>query len=329
MLFGSALGLVSGASAVAQTALGTPLLDTGGIPPGVILVKGAWASASDSVTPLPERGQVVDGTYSNAYFGLSYSLSTQWTERYSGPPPSDSGYIVMAQIEPSDEKSTMSGHILIAAQDLFFSLMPAANALEQIKYTSEHLAANYKVETAPRQVRIAHRSFVRLDYSAPASGLHWRVLATEMRCHVVQFVFTSRDPKLIDKLSAAMNSMKLSPEASATAGTGGGEAPVCIAGYAASDQRIAGENPILTEPRFNPIPVRIIIDSTGRVKHMHFLSAFPDQSKAITEALSQWRFKPYLVEGRAVEVETGIMFGRKPRQGLAPASATARGSVVD
>jgi len=47
---------------------------------------------------------------------------------------------------------------------------------------------------------------------------------------------------------------------------------------------------------------------------MHFLSAFPDQSKAIADALSQWRFRPYLREGRPVEVETGIMFGHPPRQ---------------
>jgi hypothetical protein len=192
--------------------------------------------------------------------------------------------------------------------------MPATNALEQIKYDRDHLAANYKVETAPAQVRVANHSFARLDYVAPVSGLHWRVLATEMRCHVVQFVFTSRDPKLIDKLSASMNTMRLSSDAGATSGTGGGDSPVCIKGYAASDQKIAGDNPILSEPRFNPVPVRIIIDATGKVKHIHFLSAFPEQSKAITDALFQWRFKPYLVKGHAVEVETGILFGRRAQQ---------------
>jgi len=41
------------------------------LPTGVILVKGAWAGGSDSMTPLPEGGSVVDGTYSNAYFGLN------------------------------------------------------------------------------------------------------------------------------------------------------------------------------------------------------------------------------------------------------------------
>jgi outer membrane biosynthesis protein TonB len=59
--------------------------------------------------------------------------------------------------------------------------------------------------------------------------------------------------------------------------------------------------------------VRIIIDRQGRVRHIHFLRAFPDQAKSITDAVMQWRFKPHLEGGRPVEVETGIMFGRKSR----------------
>jgi hypothetical protein len=61
--------------------------------------------------------------------------------------------------------------------------------------------------------------------------------------------------------------------------------------------------------------VRIVIDTEGRVKHIHFLSAFPDQAKSIADALSQWRFKPLIVRGHPAEVETGLMFGRPPRPG--------------
>jgi len=73
------------------------------------------------------------------------------------------------------------------------------------------------------------------------------------------------------------------------------------------------EDPVLPEPRFNPVPVRIVIDKEGRVKHMHFLSAFPEQAKTIGDALLQWRFKPYLLGGQPVEVETGLLFGRSAR----------------
>src|SRR5260370_42390678 len=89
------------------------------LPADVILVRGAWSSASDSVTPLPEGGRVTNNVYSNPYLGLTYALSPDWIEKYSGPPPSDSGYYVLAQIRPADPfKGTSRGTVLIAAQDL-------------------------------------------------------------------------------------------------------------------------------------------------------------------------------------------------------------------
>src|SRR5271154_1261534 len=48
--------------------------EPGKVPSGVILVKGAWSSASDSVTPLPEGGVITNNVYVNEYFGLSYPL---------------------------------------------------------------------------------------------------------------------------------------------------------------------------------------------------------------------------------------------------------------
>jgi len=68
------------------------------VPENTLLVKGAWPSASDSVTPLPEGGQFADGAYRNDYFGLTYAFSERWQPGLGGPPASDSGYYVLAQI---------------------------------------------------------------------------------------------------------------------------------------------------------------------------------------------------------------------------------------
>jgi hypothetical protein len=78
--------------------------------------------------------------------------------------------------------------------------------------------------------------------------------------------------------------------------------------------RILKVDPVLTDRKFNPIPVRIVIDRYGKVKHVHVISAFPDQAKIITDALLQWEFKPYKQNGEPVELETGIMFGSAPAQ---------------
>ena len=298
------------------------------LPAGTIIVKGAWSSASDAVTPLPEGGSVGANTYTNKYFALTYPLRVGWTQKYSGPPPSDSGYYVLAQLRPGDTNNNMTsrGTILISAQDIFFAFMPAGNALELMNSAQENLRGNsqvdYKVERALMPVSIANHSFVRFDYFSPVAQLHWYVLATEIRCHMVQFVFTSGDTQLLEGLVQDMNKMSLPTEASPILGNGGDGAPVCIKDYARPENLIERVNPVFTERRFNSIPVRIIIDKDGKVKHIHFLSAFPEQAKSITDALRQWRFKPYLRGGKTIEVETGILFGRVPNA-TAPSSADA------
>ena len=301
------------------------------LPENVLLVKGAWSSASDSITPLPEGGQLDAGAYGNRYFGFELPLPKGWIQKYEGPPPSDSGYYVLAQLRPEQTApGKPRGTLLIAAQDLFFSTTQATDPLQLINYTRDHLQADYRVEHPPRQVGLAGRTFVRFDYVSPVAGLHWSILATEIRCHVVEFVLTSSDTRLVEALTHNLSEMKFgtgtaastAPEASAGAASGraaaaaDSDAPVCLANYATPANILHREDPIFSERRYNPIPVRVVIDRGGKVKHIHFLSAFPAQSQALTSALMQWRFKPYLRDGQPVEVETGILFGRAPRGAL-------------
>jgi hypothetical protein len=293
------------------------------VPSGVILVKGAWSSSSDSVTPVPEGGSVANNIYSNQYFGVNYTLPPDWEEKYKGPPPSDSGRYVLVQLRPADTfKGPARGTILVTAQDMFFTPFPAVNALDLVNYSKNHLQADYKVELPPTPTTVGGRPFTMFAYWSPIAELHWYVLATEVRCHAVQIIVTSRDTKLLESLIADISKMKLTEEASPTGGTGGGDSPVCVKDYANDENLITRVDPVLTEHKFNPVPVRIIIDKDGNVKHVHFLSAFPDQAKTIGDALKQWKFKRYLRGGHPVEVETGIMFGR-PSYPIAHATANA------
>ncbi|MGA8270696.1 MAG: hypothetical protein WB919_03995 [Candidatus Sulfotelmatobacter sp.] len=282
------------------------------VPAGVLLVKGAWSSASDSVTPTPEGGTMSGNVFRDQYFGMTYVMPSGWEEKYEGPPPSDSGRYVLAQIGPADSfKGAARGSILITAQDNFFTPLPTANAFDLINYVKDNLQSDYKVEAPPRQIKIAGLSFAFFAYWSPAAELHWYDLATQIRCHTVEFVLTSRDKKLLENLMLDMDKMQLPGEAGLAAGTGGKDVPTCVEGYATDENLIARVDPAFTEHKFNAVPVRIVIDKDGKVKHIHFLSAFPDQAKAISDALMQWKFKPYFSGGKPVEIETGLMFGRR------------------
>ena len=89
---------------------------------------------------------------------------------------------------------------------------------------------------------------------------------------------------------------------------------VWIKDYENDQSVIPRVSPVFTKHRYNPVPVRIIIDKDGKVKHIHFLSAFVDQAKAITDALGQWKFKQYMKDGQPIKVETGILFGPRSAQ---------------
>jgi hypothetical protein len=279
------------------------------VPEGVILIKGASSSASDTTTPVPEGGNVANHVFSDPYFGMTYPLPPEWTEKYKGPPPSDTGRYVLAQLSPRDTfKGPARGSILITAQDMFFTPVPASDANGLINYMKDHLQADYKVETTPNQTRIADRLFTFFAYWSPVAQLHWYVLDTQIRCHALEIVLTSRDTKLLDSLFRDIK-MRLSVEEGST-GPVRGDVPVCIKDYTRDENMIARVEPVFPEHRFNPVPVRIIIDKGGKVKHIHILSAFSDQAKAISDAVGQWRFKPYRRDGQPAEVETGILFGR-------------------
>jgi hypothetical protein len=300
---------------ISQGSQGQPLIK---VPPNVILVKGAWSSASDTVTPVPEGGKVSTETYDNPYFGLTLPVPPGWIQKYEGPPPSDSGYYVLAQLRPADPTPGQSmgrsrdkarGTLLVVAQDVFFTTTHATGPLELINYTRDHLRADYRVERPPTTVRVAGRDFIRFGYVSPVAGLHWTFFATEIRCHVVEFIFTSADTGLLESLTRNLNGLKSRPDTDASE-------PVCIKSYASAENILERVDPRFSEQKYNQIPVRVIIDREGKVKHIHFLSAFPAQSQAISAALAHWRFKPYRRNGEPVEVETGMLFGRAPRGGL-------------
>jgi hypothetical protein len=264
------------------------------VPQGVILIKGATPSASDASTPLPEQGRVSAGRYRNAYFGLSYPIPAGWSEQPAGPPPSDGGGYVLGLF--AMEKA----NVLITAQDLFFDVHRTGSARELVASMRAGLLPRYEVEGGPQEVTIAGRTFHRLAYASRASGMRWRILATDARCHALAFTFTGTDSATLDAAERAMSGLSLSSAA-----------PACVHDYA-NGNVVAQAQPQFTGHRYNTIPVRVIVGKDGAVKHVHVLSAFPEQSQAILAALRTWRFKPYREGGRAAAVETGLVFGMPP-----------------
>jgi hypothetical protein len=291
-------------AALAQSTLPAPNPDDfkpiDSIPKTVNVGLGLMPFSSGATMPEPEAGGIEHDAYVNRYFDLSYALPQSWMESFKGPPPSATGYYVLSQLRTSpaaEDRATM----IISASDMFFLLHPAKNALELLQQSQRALPDVMKVERAPAEVQIGKRSFARLDYTG--AGIHWSVLATEIRCHTLQFVFTSRDPQLIERLVQGLGSLTVPAE---------NPFPVCFKDYVSDATVLHKVDPVLVGPKYTTIPVRIIIGKDGKVEHVHVITAFPEQAHSISDALMQWTFRPYMQNGRPAEVETGLLFEFKP-----------------
>jgi hypothetical protein len=253
-----------------------------------------------SPLPVPEDGKVLSGTYVNDYFDLSYPLPEGWTEGLAGPDPSDAGYYVLSSFVP---KSEVNATILIAAQDMFFASKSYGKVVEMVGDFRQAMSEvdGMTIDREPTEVKVADRLLHRMDFSGV--GLYRATFTTEIRCHAVSFNLTARDPELLANLAFSVD--KLSTVGKWDLGS---SVPHCIENYGVPENLLRRVEPVPVGAKFTPVPVRIVVDTEGSVKHIHVIRATAEERKSIEDALRQWKFKPYRMNGRAVEIETGLVF---------------------
>jgi hypothetical protein len=267
---------------------------------------GATVSPFGAVTaqsPNPEDAKISNGVFTSRYFDLSYPLPQGWTDALAGPEPSYSGYYVLGTFAPKDE---LTGTILIAAQDTFFSAKPHDDAASAAKDFRQAIAGieGMTIDREPLEMTIARRPLHRVDFSGV--GLFRAMFVAEIRCHLVSFNLTARDPEQLANLTKSLDNLSLASARDDTS-----PAPICIKDYAVADNLLQKVEPPVAGIAATPIPVRIIIGTDGAVKHVHAIRATVAQRKAIDDSVRQWRFRPYTIDGRAVEIETGLTFPLK------------------
>jgi len=199
-----------------------------------------------------------------------------------------------------ERKDQTGGTTLIAAQDMFFVADPSAHAATMADDLARSVAKieGMTLDRGPFETSIAGRQMSRVDFNGV--GLYRTMVATEIRCHVVSFHLTTRDPQAREALAETLDAISFggrSPQL----------VPPCVKGYAVTENLLKRVDPSGIGARYITVPVRMIISSSGAVKHVHVIRASAEQRRNIEQALGQWMFKPYRIAGRAVEIETGLL----------------------
>jgi hypothetical protein len=248
----------------------------------------------------PEDAAVVGGAFRSGYFGLTFPLPRGWGAGPVGPPPSQFGDYVLGTLVPEDSSA---GTVVITAHDAFFADIPYENAAAMIAQFRKSAAdvPGMKIDREPSEVRVGGRVMERIDFSGV--GLYRTMLATEIRCHLVRFNLTAAEPSALAAMVRSLDDLTFDAKPDAAS-----SAPVCVKDYATDETVLNKVQPPPAGPAFTPIPVRILIGTNGLVKAVHVIRATAEQRQSIETAVRQWRFKPLVMNGRNVEVETGLLF---------------------
>jgi hypothetical protein len=268
------------------------------------LVSGLAQQSALVPIPRPHEGTVTIGIYTNKYFDLSYPLPSGWMEGMAGPDPSRSGYYMLSTLMPIGEPT---GSILIAAQDTFFAAKAFTDATAMAHEVGRTMAAipGMTIERQPAEVTISDRTFSRVDFSGV--GLFRSTWITQIRCHLVSFNLMANKPELLAALTLSLNKIGYAGDRAAQ-----NRDPVCINNYANAENLLTKGDPEAIGPTFVPIPIRIIISVDGSVKDVHVIRATIEQRNSIERALGQWKFRPHDMDGRADEIETGLLIEFRP-----------------
>ena len=256
---------------------------------------------------LPEAGLVDEGNYSNPYFGLRWPLPAAWRQGLAGPPPSRNGFYVLVALDgPAESRTSM----LVTAQDLFFAGKAFANAVDLLADVHAHITElpDLVIDAKPATRMIAGRPFGHFAYHA--GGIYRIMLSTVLRCHLVMFNVSGPDQTAVDAAARELEAMSI-PAMDDKEAALANVTPLCIKDYLAANATLRRVDPVPGDPKGVNIPVRIIIGTSGRVRHVHVISASDSQRRAIEDALMRWEFSPHLIEGQPVEIESGVLFNFK------------------
>jgi hypothetical protein len=197
----------------------------------------------------------------------------------------------------------LSGTILLVAQDMFFTPDTSIDVKDVVASFRDAISSvdEMTIDREPEPVKVGGYQGYRIDFSGV--GLFRAMFAIKIRCHVVTFNLTSRDPQLLESLARSLDDL-------ASFGSNANPSPDCLKDYV-SESVMHRVEPDGINAMTLSIPVRVIVAVDGSVKHVHVIRATPEQRQNIIAAVRQWRFRPFLKQGRPVEVETGVIFGRR------------------
>jgi len=253
-----------------------------------------WAQAAAPSASL-DRGIVTGDVYSNAELGLTYQFPVGWTAE----PRVDGRALDVTFTPPSTDGNSIEMFVLDT------SLFPHVTPLRAFRKSDA--GVKYSLDGAEvRFVDIGSGQFLRSDWIREAEGgrLYQSRLVADSKGWRIIFFITGPRRNTIDAEIAALSQLRFDPIRT----TAGPPGPV----FQKLENTTRGKLLKKVQPVYPRIALNrrlqgsvifeAIIGRDGTIKYLEPFAGEPALIEPAMDAVRQWQYEPYLVDGEPVEV---------------------------
>lgn len=291
-----------------------------------------WVAAPSRAQVDPKPAEPARSHLSIADFGLAYPLSNDWVratkmlrsklEASNSPPNYD---VLLAAVYVP--KSTLS------ETAPFFSLLAFQQPATDCKKSLEAMIAHSqdkkdRPEGGVAEFSAAGRDYFRVNLAHGVGGRHQCIICTTANGHLLVWRAGAPKEKGLDAIVATLNSITALSQQSATSAhstgpkdgaaeaapsnpDGAGPQRVKIANGVTAGLLIRKVNPVYPEDARSAyiqgtVVLQAEISKTGDITDLELVDGPIELAGSAVAAVRQWKYKPYLLLGQPVAVDTQV-----------------------
>ncbi len=303
--------------------------------------------ADDSANTLSfENGTIANGVYSNECLGFSLPIPSGWDINTQIGGSSDgrarrrpnNGLALLVVDKPAPGAGGGTGsRILLEAREANAHGDTAQEYVSQVAHAHSYPQDRILIRDAS-PVDYGGRQFFRADYKQTDTNigtLYFASIFTTFRDHLIGETLTARSPEELDQAAYSLLGISfhedrtnpkcvMRPEAELSLNTGSAPNPNETQSSPASPQRVrvsqgvsAGLLVKKVAPQYpedarqariqGTVVLHALIDKYGDVVDLSLVSGHPMLAPAAIKAVKKWKYRPYLLNGQPMTVETQIV----------------------
>ena len=275
---------------------------------GLVLMSAVLALGRTKTTePTIDSGSINGNKYSNQFLGITWEFPLDWIVQNSAKSTLGADHHTLLSLQPSGTQSTELVEInYINGSDVNNSipLMVSKGWTSIGKQRYYTLGGGIPVQ--------------RNDFKSTDGSVHYAVVLTGIRRNfTLNFVLLANLPERFDELAEQLSCLQVQPDWGTPEEP---PAPRAVGSRPKQVQISSDENRKFVEHTVPPVYPDIArkariqgsvvmiahVTKEGKLKNIYVISGHPTLVPFALDAVSQWKYRPYIQDGEPVEMETAI-----------------------